>query len=163
MEQSVVSDGQQKFIDMQPSTVVQVGLLGVIIGSVAWLLTLLLNQYVMDAVFCGNQSTTSICLNSGVISGNIVLVFATIAGVLGLVRLGVYRPLLVAIAAAICLWGVSGWVDGLAWFEGLIWTVVMYAICYMAFAWFARIRMFLAALILVLLVVVFARILPTFL
>src|SRR3989344_5172113 len=118
MEQSVVSDGQQKFIDMQPSTVVQVGLLGVIIGSVAWLLTLLLNQYVMDAVFCGNQSTTNICLNSVVISGNIVLVFATIAGVLGLVRLGVYRPLLVGSAAAICLWGVRG---GGAWVGWFLW------------------------------------------
>lgn len=160
MDQSAASDTPSSLIDMRPATVVQVALLGVILGAISWLVTLLLGRFVLDAIFCANESTTGICLNTNVIAGNIAIVFSAIGGVLGLVRLGVYRPMLVAIAAAIVLWGVAGWVDGLMWYESLAWTVVLYALSYATLTWLVRPRTFLIAIILVLVVVIAARILP---
>lgn len=160
MEQTTSPEPQSKFIDMQPAALVRVLLLGVILGAVGWLLTLLLNQFVLGPVFCGNQSTTGLCLNSEVTAGNIALVLMSIAGVLGLVRMGVYRPMLIAIAVVISLWGIAGWVDGLVWFEGFIWTILLYAITYAAFTWLVRPRSFLFAIILVLVLIALARLLP---
>ncbi len=161
MEQTSIPEPQSSLIDMRPATIVQVALLGVILGAIAWLLTLLLGRFVLDPIFCNNQATTGICLNSNVIAGNIALVFAAVGGVLGLVRLGVYRPMLVAIAVAITLWSLAGWVDGLLWFESLVWTIGLYALAYAAFAWLVRPRTFLFAIILILVVVIAARIVPT--
>ncbi|RYF28831.1 MAG: hypothetical protein EOO17_03880 [Chloroflexi bacterium] len=161
MDQSAASDAPSSLIDMRPATVVQVALLGVILGAISWLVTLLLGRFVLDAIFCANESTTGICLNTNVIAGNIAIVFSAIGGVLGLVRLGVYRPMLVAIAAAIVLWGIAGWVDGLMWYESLVWTILIYALSYAALTWLVRPRTFLIAIILVLVVVIAARILPT--
>lgn len=161
MDQPTASETPSSLIDMRPATVIQVALLGVILGAISWLITLLLGRFVLDAIFCANEATTGVCLNTNVIAGNIALVLAAIGGVLGLVRLGVYRPMLVAIAVAITLWGVAGWVDGLMWYESLVWTIVLYALSYAALTWLVRPRTFLIAIILVLVVVIAARIVPT--
>lgn len=158
MEESTLPDNQTQLIDMRSNTIIQVLLLGVILGAVSWLLTLLIDRFILHAIFCTAQSTT--CSSTPAIAGNIALVLTSIGGLLGLVRLGVYRPLLVAIASAIVLWGLAGWVSGLLWYEALAWTVLLYVIAYVAFAWLVRPRLFLTAIILVLIVVILARILP---
>ena len=78
MDQSAASDTPSSLIDMRPATVVQVALLGVILGAISWLVTLLLGRFVLDAIFCANESTTGICLNTNVIAGNIAIVFSAI-------------------------------------------------------------------------------------
>ena len=160
MEPSAQPTTQDQFIEMRSNTLVQVILLGVILGAVSWLLTLLLDRFVITALFCGGDAASALCTGSTTLAGNIALVFASIGGLLGLVRLGVYRPLLVAIAAAICLWGLAGWVDGLMWYEALAWTVILYSLVFTAFSWLVRPRMFLIAIILVIAVVLLARIIP---
>ncbi|RYX78716.1 hypothetical protein EON76_03295 [bacterium] len=160
MEPSVQPAPQDQFIEMRSNTLIQVILLGIILGAVSWLLTLLLDRFVMTALFCGNDASSALCTGSTAIAGNIALVFASIGGLLGLVRLGVYRPLLVAIAAAICLWGLAGWVDGLMWYEALAWTVILYSLTFTAFSWLVRPRLFLIAIVLIIVVVLLARILP---
>lgn len=160
MNDTDTATAESKFIDIQPSTMVQVALLGVMLGAVSWVLTLLADRFLLTPMTCSSESTTGICLNSEVIAGNGVLVIMAIIGVLGLVRLGVYRPMLVALAATISLWGVTGWIDGLAWYEGLTWMAALYALTYTVFTWLARPRMFLIAIILTLLVIVGVRLLP---
>lgn len=160
MNEPATATGESKFIDLQPSTMVQVALLGVMLGAVSWVLALLADKFLLTPMACSSESTTGICLNSEVIAGNGVLVIMGIIGVLGLVRLGVYRPMLVALAAAISLWGVTGWVDGLQWYEGLFWMAALYALVYLVFTWLARPRMFLMAIILTLLVIAGIRLIP---
>lgn len=159
MEQSSLPDDQSQLIDVRPNTIIQVVLLGIILGALTWLLTLLLERFAMTPLLC-NPSSNAMCGSAGTLAGNIALVLTAIGALLGLVRLGVYRPLLVVIAASIVLWGLSGWMGGLLWYETLAWTVALYAVVYTAFAWLVRPRFFLAAIILVLIVVITARLLP---
>lgn len=159
MEQSTLPDAQPQLIDMRANTIIQVVLLGIILGAVTWLLTLLLERFVITPVFC-SDAANGICVNASTVAGNIALVLGAIGGLLGLIRLGVYRPLLVVIAASIVLWGLAGWMGGMLWYETLAWTVLLYGVVYAAFAWFVRPRFFLAAIILVLIVVIMARVLP---
>lgn len=159
MEQSTLPESQTQLIDMRANTIIQVVLLGVILGAITWLLTLLLERFVITPIFCGD-SGNGICMNVGTVAGNVALVFTAIGGLLGLIRLGVYRPLLVVIASSIVLWGLAGWASGLLWYETLAWTVLLYAIVYTAFSWLVRPRFFLVAIILVLIVVIVARVLP---
>ncbi len=158
MEQSPQPTTGSQLIDVRPNTMVQVFLLGVILGAVAWLLTLLIDRFVMSAFLCGDLG--SVCDASTIVSGNVALVFIAIGGLLGLVRLGVYRPLLVVIAATIVLWGLFGYTLGMQWYEAMAWTVALAAVSYTAFTWLVRPRFFLIAIILVLVVVLLARLLP---
>jgi ABC-type uncharacterized transport system fused permease/ATPase subunit len=160
MEQTKLPDAQTQLIEMRVNTMIQVILLGVIVGAITWLLTLLIDRFVISAIFCNAQQVAGICGNSTVVAGNVALVLTAIGGLLGLVRLGVYRPLLIVIAASIVLWGLSGWLVGLQWYETLAWTVLLYTVIYAAFSWLVRPRLFLTAIILVLIVVLAARILP---
>ena len=152
------TNGNAQLIDIRPNTLVQVVLLGIILGAASWLLTVVIDRFVVGVLVCGGQGVT--CDNSTVIAGNIALVLTAVGGLLGLVRLGVYRPLLVVIAAAIVLWGLSGYVLGMQWYEAMAWTVLLSAVTYVTFTWLVRPRFFLIAIILVLVVVILARILP---
>lgn len=160
MEQSPQSAtaSSQHLIDIRPNTMVQIVLLGIVLGAISWLLTVLVDRFVVGALICGDQGPT--CNSSTVIAGNIAIVMTAIGGLLGLVRLGVYRPLLVVIAAAIVLWGISGYTLGMQWYEAMAWTVLFTAVVYAAFTWLVRPRFFLAAIVLVIIIVLAARLLP---
>jgi hypothetical protein len=148
----------QNLIDIRPNTMVQVALLGIVLGGLSWLISALIDRFIAGALLCGSNGPT--CESSTLVAGNAAIVLVAIGGLLGLVRLGIYRPLLVVIAAAIVLWGISGFTLGMQWYEAMAWTVLFTAIVYTAFAWLVRPRFFLFAIILVLIVVVLARLLP---
>ena len=146
-------------IELHPQQLVQIALLGVILGIAYWLVSLLIKSAIFVPLFCGDP-TNSVCVGATDISGVIATVLVGIAGVLGLVRLSVFRPLLIALATAICLLGLSSWVAPLPWFEALAWPIFLYALCYVAFAWLVRPRAFLITAIAVVVVVILARVIP---
>lgn len=143
-------------IDMRPDVVVRVAILGLGLGIGTWLLGFLFNRFLIEPVICANQSG-GICANTEDVAGNIALILVAIGGVLGLVRLGIYRPMLVAIAVAICLWGLGGWLSGLVWYEALGWTALIYMAAYAAFTWLVRPRNFFIVIVMLLIVIVAAR------
>lgn len=155
------TESSQHLIEVRPNTMVQVVLLGIVLGAVSWLLTMLIDRFVAGALLCGGQGTT--CTTSTVVAGNVAIVLTAVGGLLGLVRLGIYRPLLVVIAAAIVLWGISGYTLGMQWYEAMAWTVLFSAIVYTAFTWLVRPRFFLIAIIIVIAIVLLARLLPVLL
>jgi hypothetical protein len=120
--------------------------LGGIVGLFVWGAGLVLNRYLFDVVFCqngiGNQCAyaTSYAEGAAIVIGSILALF-------GLIRLNVYRPLLVVLASAISLWGIAVMAWGMAWYWGALIAAVMYLLAYGLFAWVARIRMFLIALV----------------
>lgn len=156
-----LGEASQSLIDIRPNTMVQVALLGIVLGAVSWILTAVLDRFVIGALACGGNGPT--CDVSTSIAGNVAIVLTAIGGLLGLVRLGIYRPLLVIIAAAIVLWGISGLTLGMQWYEAMAWTVLFTAIVYTTFVWLVRPRFFLAAIILILIVVLASRLLPVLL
>lgn len=146
-------------IELQPQRLVQIALLGVAAGVVMWTLTAIIRSVIFIPLFCGDPSN-SMCVGAADNAGNIATVLTAIIALLGLVRLGTYRPLLVVIAAAISLWGLGGIVSDLLWFEALAWSILLYAIVYVLFSWIVRLRSFVPAIILTIVAIILIRWLP---
>lgn len=129
---------------------------GALVGLVTWLLTYGLSEYVIGQIACRAGSSLISCDSSVSVSASIALIFASIAGLILLVRRRVFRPLLVVLAAAITLWGVNTtWLVERS-FLNFILTVLVAALVYAVFAWFAKIRQFWLSLsVLTIVIVVF--------
>lgn len=150
-----------ELIDMRIDVVVRIALLGLGIGVVAWALTAGLNTFAVRPISCDNQTLKTICDDSEAFSGNIALILTGIAGILGLVRMGVYRPMLIAIAVGACLWGLGGWLASVVWYEAMGWTALIYMIAYTAFAWLVRPRNLIIVLISLIVVIATSRVVAT--
>lgn len=159
MVEVVDQEKQPKVIYMSGRTIVSVVVTGLLLGVFAYLLTVLLDRAVLTPIFCQDQDSFGVCANTERIAANIATVFAAVAGMFALLQLGVYRPLLIAAAATVILWGSTAWVQT-NWVEELIWSIGLYAIIYTALVWLSRIRNFAIALVAIVLVVAAARILP---
>lgn len=157
MDQSGSSDSKQTLIELSAQALVRVALLGAGLGVLYWLLTLLVRQVVFVPLFCGDPSN-SMCVGATGSAGVIALLLVSVAGLLGLVRLAIYRPLLVALAAAVSLWGIAGWTSQLFWLEAILWSAALFALAYTVFTWMVRPRAFPLALILVVVTVVLIRV-----
>lgn len=145
-------------IDMRSDVLVRVALLGLGLGIVAWLLTLLLGRFIIGPVFCPEGQ---VCSDTDVIAGNIALILTGVAGILALVRMGVYRPMLIAIAACATLWNVGGWLSGIVWYEALGWSALIFMVAYIAFTWLVRPRNFVIVIIVLLLLIIGFRFVAT--
>lgn len=159
MQEAGATEARKQFIDVRPNTLVQVLLLGVGVGLGAWVLTLGIDHLITRALLCGSASTA--CGGSTAVAGNVSLILTSIVGLFGLIRLGVYRPLLVVIAAAVVLWGLANVTFGMMWYESLAWTMLLTAVAYAALTWLVRPRLFVWAIIFVIIVVVAARVVAT--
>lgn len=156
-----VTDTNSKLIDMRLDVLVRVALLGIGLGIVTWTVSTLLGRFVVGPLMCVGEAPGVVCGGAETLAGNIALVLAAIAGVLGLVRLGIYRPMLVAIAVAVCLWNLSSLLSGLVWYEAIAWTSLLYMVGYVAFSWLVRPRNFVLVLIALLVVIFASRIVAT--
>lgn len=157
MDNSGTGGSAQALIDLRWQSLVQVGLFGAGLGLLSWLLTILVKQVIFVPLFCGDP-TNAACVGATGSAGVLALIVAGIVGLLGLVRLGVYRPLLVALAAAVSLWGVALWTGEMQWYEAAAWSVLLYALVYVVFTWLVRPRTFGLALALVVIVAILSRV-----
>ena len=113
-------------------------LIGAGLGLVFWLLTLLLNRYVIEPLVCRDVTQAALCVNSASISGNIATIFTALVGVFVLLRVGIPRPIIIGVASGALLWSLAGLSLGLFWVESLVWSIVLYAATYLLFTWIAR-------------------------
>lgn len=141
-------------IELQPQQLAQIVVLGAVSGLLVWVLTFIVRQAVIVPLFCSGA-----CTNASEVAGIVAAVLIGAVGLMGLVRIGVYRPLMIVLAVAICLGGLGGWVYNMAWYQSLFWSIALYAVTYVAFAWFVRIRPLVPALVVVVGVVILARVL----
>lgn len=140
------------------TVLVRLGLVGAVTGALGWLLYLAVTSYFIAPVFCSSAETFAVCKNGGTIAWIAGHVIAAAAALVLMVRLQIYRPLLVIIGVVASLWVAHAWLGGSAWYVGLIWQTVLFALAMMLFGWVARMRNFWGALIVVVLLVVAARI-----
>lgn len=137
---------------------VRVIVIGLAIGFVAWVLTSLLARYVIEPLTCRDVANAAMCLNAVPVAGNVAAIIAGLLGTLVLVRMGIARPIVLAIASAALLWDVAAWTAGLHWFETILWTILLYALSYLLFAWIARYARLWVVLAVSILIVVIIRI-----
>lgn len=126
-------------------------------GFVLWILTYLLSHYVINNIACRLGTSFVSCSATDAVSAGIALVVAAVVTLALLVRERIYRPLLVVLAASFVLWGIGGtWLGGASW-STFFFTLLVSALVYTTFAWLARVRSFVIALIVTIIAVIVLR------
>lgn len=156
MAKVIVDETQPQAVSMSYSWW-WMALIGAALGIMYWALVFIISHFVVDQLFCGSSVNALACSNSVDLSGNIASILVATIGLGVLVRLRVLRPLIVVIAAAIVLWGLAGWTDGLAWGEVAFWSALLYSLAYVLFSWISRYSRTIPVLISVALVAIIAR------
>jgi len=136
----------------------QIALTGVGIGALYVILTFLIERFVIEGLYCGSSFDAASCSNAIGISGNIATILVGTIGLGIMVSLRVVRPIIVAIVAAVSLWGLSVWTSGLGWGEIVAVSAVLYGLSYVLIAWVCRYNETIPVVIVALLVAVMARI-----
>jgi Na+-driven multidrug efflux pump len=120
----------------------QIVLVGIILGVLYWWLTAFLLNFV----------------NLIGVAGDIATILVATIGIVIMLNLRMTRPLLVALASAISLWGLAKLTDGLNWFEIIIWSVLVYSLSYLLFSWLNRYKRVVPVLVVAIIIVVIIRI-----
>lgn len=129
---------------------------GIGVGLMVSALMLIMNKYLFGTVLC-RTSASADCSQAPLYSLIVSMVIGAIAGVVGLARLRVFRPLLTVIASAVALWGIEPIVFGMPWYWAILSTMFLFGICYGLFTWISRVRSFILAVVLVTVLVVVTR------
>jgi len=148
---------QPIYISSDRRSIVQTLLVGLAVGILGWLLDMAIQRFFIEPVFCRNADSFSMCANGGTIAWVIAIIIASAIGLFSLIRINVFRPLLVVLAAAVTLWGVSGWLGPLVWWQALLWHGALFAVAYLLFVWLARAERFPLAFITTIVVILLLR------
>ena len=157
MAKLILDDTQPRAVSLSYSWWTM-ALVGAAIGALYWALTVFVGHFIIDPLFCRNSVNAATCSNSLGISGSVAGILVATLGLGALVRLSVLRPLVIAIATAILLWGLASWTDGLGWAEIIAWSVVLYALSYVLFSWVSRYARSIPVIVVVAIIVIIARI-----
>lgn len=145
-------------IELSWKTLLGIASVGAGVGLLTWLVNLLFQSVLIEPVFCRSADSFQACANGGTISIVIATILTNILGLIALVRLRVYRPLLVVIASIVTLFGVHVWTGAMSWYEATAWYALIYAISYALYAWLARTLSFAITLIALVIVIVLFRV-----
>jgi hypothetical protein len=136
-----------------------IALVGIGVGVIYWGLTVIIGQFVIDPLFCRASVNAIACTQSVSIAGNVSTILAATIGLGVLVRLRAYRPIIIAVASAVLLWGLAGWTDALVWGEVLAWSTLSYGLSYVLFSWMSRYSRTVVVMVAVAIVLIVGRIL----
>ncbi len=151
-----VSEGVLPFVGMSKRDVIDTLLCGAGVGIFVGVLYLLLDTFVFSAVLCRPQNAMN-CAQGPAYAMIVATVIGAIAGLVALARVRIYRPLFIVLFATVSLWVGGVTVSGVAWYVALITLCILYALAYLLFAWLARIRSFILASVLGIIILVLVR------
>lgn len=143
------------FVTLSMSGLVSALLVGLGVGLVSMGVYLLLNHFIFSAALC--RAGVEGCSNAPLYSTIITAVIAVIMGVVALARVGTYRPLLVALASTGALWSLYTVLGGAFWLWAVLIAGALFALAYGLFAWVARVRSFIIAIIALVVLAVVVR------
>lgn len=142
-------------VELSGRSIAAVVLAGFLVGAVGWLAYSALLTWVVGPLVCDGASGA--CQNGGVVSYWFAMIVASGLGLIALIRSGVYRPLLVVIAALAALYGVQSWLHDTSWYEAAAWQGLLYAVTYGLLSWVSRTASFGLTLIVFVVIVVAVR------
>lgn len=143
-------------VPMVGREVLTVFLAGVLAGALIGIGYYLLNNFVFSAVMC-RTATTGSCGDAPGYAMTVAMIIGGLAGLIALAQIRIYRPLLIVLATAISLWGFQSLIAGMEWHWGLLVLAVLFGLTYTLFAWIVRLRSFVAAVVLTVVLVVLLR------
>lgn len=132
-------------------------LFGGVVGSAVFGLSWAIREFIIAPLTCRSADAFVMCSGAGALAFNIATVLGIVIGTIVLVKLLAFRPLLVAIAAAISLWGLQAQIGGLSWYEALVWTAGLYTAAYWLYSWASRLYSFIGAFVLCVSLVIVVR------
>ncbi|HPF30709.1 MAG TPA: hypothetical protein PLO25_00125 [Candidatus Saccharibacteria bacterium] len=133
-------------------------LIGLLVGFLFWCFMILIEKYVIDPLYCRNEINALMCMNSTSVSGNISAILTGLIGVFIMVRYSMARPLMVALASLLTLWGLIDSLSVLVWTEAIVWSISLYCLSYLLFSWIARFKNILFSALLMVIIVLAVRI-----
>lgn len=147
----------RNYISQETRPIIGATITGFMVGLIGWLVSMGLQMWIIEPIFCRSAQSFGVCSNGGTIAWGVAMVIVSIIGLFGLVRGGVFRPLLVVLAALIALWGANSWLGAFEWWQSALWQGGLFAVAYGLFAWVARLMSFILALILTIVLIIGAR------
>lgn len=156
MNEPYDEDVTTSFAPMTGRQLMQIALVGLIVGIVTWGLTWLVATYALRPSMCPG-AVVQACTSSVEYGEMTAAILAAGMGLFFFVRLQVFRPLLVVIAATVSLWGVITSATSLPWYTTGLMSAALFMLAYAAFAWVVRIRLFWLAILCILVLVVAVR------
>lgn len=157
MSDTYSNDTPTSLVAMSYKKLLLIIVCGAIAGLVTWGLTHVLDAYIYKAILCDGDAAVK-CGSSYQYATTTATIFGAAVGLFGLVRLQVFRPLLIVIATYVALWGLLSTLLPLPWYVAAATAAGLYALAFGVFAWLARIRKFYIAIIIVILVIVAVRV-----
>lgn len=155
------ADNNQKHsADLPTSTqeIARVILVGAGVGLLVTLLSELIQRFFIQPVFCNPAGEVStVCANGDAIAFNSTLVIISIAAVAVMVKMGIFRPLLVAVGPLASLWGINSYLNSLSALEFGFWMLILFSLAYVLFYWLMRARNFVVSLVALIIAVVIIR------
>ncbi len=150
------NDEMTSFVTMNGRKLLLIIATGAVAGLALWGLSVILDTYIYKTILCRADAAVQ-CASSTQYATITAAILAAAVGLFGLVRLHVYRPLLIVIATFVSLWGLVGMVSSMAWYIAGLAIILLYGLSFGVFSWIARIRHFVIAIIVVIILVVAAR------
>lgn len=144
-------------VDTSVKQVVQIAVVGLLVGAATWLFGYLIDVYFITPIICTADTSSFICASKISLASNVAGAIGVIIGVVAMVKLSVYRPLLVAIATLASLWSIGSWLQAEDWYVALLLAAVLYMIGYIVFGWIARMTSFTMTLVAIILVIIGCR------
>lgn len=156
MAENNQAEDQDFLIPMTIRQLFRVMITGAVIGGLTWGLAMLLDMYIFKGMACrGNESMQCVAslqyanISASILGGGI--------GLFLLARFQVFRSLLIVIAATASLWGVIVMLQPQGWQVMLPASILLTMVAYGLFAWIARLRSFILALVITAVLVVGTR------
>src|SRR5690242_16226370 len=120
------------FVSLTYRDIINSAVAGLVVGLVYMIALYLLNTYVFSSVLCRPQSANE-CSQAPAYAAAVAAVISALLGLGALVRLRIYRPLLVVIASVISLWGIGTLLLGVKWYAAALIAALLFALCYAAY------------------------------
>jgi hypothetical protein len=143
-------------IPMSLQQLLRIVAVGAAVGLITWGLTFLLDGQVFKSIACRGGASMQ-CSSSLDYASAVASIAGAALGLLVLIKLQVFRSLLVVLTASASMWGIQSVVHPWPWQYALLASLLLFAIAYGLFAWLARIRSFLMTVIIMIVLIVAMR------
>lgn len=144
------------FISMSGRQIIGAIIVGAGVGLLTWGLALLFDAYIFKTLFCHDPASLQ-CVSSFQYASAFANIVAAGVGVFSLVKLQVFRPLLIGICVVVSLWGLGNMLTQVSRPLSALALIGVSMLAYVLFTWVARIRSFGMSLITMVVLIVIVR------
>lgn len=160
LQTPTVIDQQHFFLPAKRKEVIKITILGIILGLLIPLASFLIEQFFIKPVFCSSPDAFGVCATGGMTAYYITTVLFSVLAIVMMANWNVFRPVLIAVAAAAALWGfkkVAGELSVDSFIEYYLYSSVLFAVVYLLFYWILRIHLFAISVVTAVIAVVLIR------